>query len=102
MIIRGGENVYPKEIENALYRDDAVLEAAVVGVADDVLGEVPLAFVTLRPGTQATEAALLEGCRAALAPFKRPVGVRFLDELPKNAVGKIDKRSLRERATRAR
>ena len=95
MIIRGGENVYPKEIENALYLHDAVLEAAVVGRPDDVLGEVPLAFVTLRPDGEATAAELLALCRRELAAYKRPVGVRFLDEIPKNPVGKIDKRRLR-------
>jgi long-chain acyl-CoA synthetase len=97
MIIRGGENVYPKEIENVLYGHEAVLEAAVVGLPDDVLGETPLAFVVLRPEKQVTDAALLALCRDHLASFKRPVGVVFLDELPKNAVGKIDKRALRAR-----
>jgi long-chain acyl-CoA synthetase len=97
MIIRGGENVYPKEIENVLYGHDAVLEAAVVGVPDDVLGETPLAFVVLRPGAEATDAALLALCAEHLASFKRPKAVVFLDELPKNAVGKIDKRALRAR-----
>lgn len=101
MIIRGGENVYPKEIENALYEHEAVLEAAVVGFADDVLGEVPQAFVTLRPGTRVSEAQLLVLCAQRLAPYKRPVGVQFLDELPKNPVGKIDKRRLRAMAVEA-
>ncbi|WP_438354925.1 class I adenylate-forming enzyme family protein [Microbacterium sp. CJ88] len=97
MIIRGGENVYPKEIENVLYGHEAVLEAAVVGLADDVLGEVPLAYVVLRPGQTMADAALMTLCAQKLAPFKRPVGVVFLDELPKNPVGKIDKRALRAR-----
>ena len=101
MIIRGGENVYPKEIENALYEHEAVLEAAVVGFADDVLGEVPQAFVALRPGARVSEAQLLVLCAQRLAPYKRPVGVQFLDELPKNPVGKIDKRRLRSMAVEA-
>jgi acyl-CoA synthetase (AMP-forming)/AMP-acid ligase II len=95
MIIRGGENVYPKEIENALYLHEGVLEAAVVGRRDDVLGEVPVAFVALRPDAEASADDLLAVCAAHLASFKRPEAVRFLDELPKNAVGKIDKRRLR-------
>ena len=95
MIIRGGENVYPKEIENALYEDAGVLEAAVIGMADPVLGEVPVALVTARPGVTLDPAALLARCADQLAPYKRPVWVRVVETIAKNPVGKIDKRRLR-------
>lgn len=97
MIIRGGENIYPKEIESVLYSHDAVLEAAVVGAPHDVMGEVPLAFVTLRPDAAVSEAELLELCRAELSRYKVPAEIVLLDSLPKNPVGKIDKPSLRQR-----
>ena len=95
MIIRGGENIYPKEIESALYTHEGVLEAAVVGRPDEVLGEVVLAYVSLRPGTDVTVDELHELCAAQLARYKRPVAIELLDELPKNPVGKIDKPALR-------
>jgi acyl-CoA synthetase (AMP-forming)/AMP-acid ligase II len=98
MIIRGGENIYPKEIETVLYKNDAVLEAAVVGRADDVLGEVVVAYVSLRPGATVTVEELEALCAERLAKYKRPVAIELLDELPKNHVGKIDKPALREEA----
>jgi acyl-CoA synthetase (AMP-forming)/AMP-acid ligase II len=95
MIIRGGENVYPKEIENALYTHPDVREAAVVGRADDVLGEVPVAFVSLMPGSPANAPELSAHAARLLARFKQPEVIEILPELPKNAVGKIDKPTLR-------
>ena len=95
MIIRGGENIYPKEIETALYSHDGVLEAAVVGRPDDVLGEVVIAYVSLRGGTEVTADDLHELCRERLAKYKRPVLIEVIEELPKNAIGKIDKPALR-------
>jgi long-chain acyl-CoA synthetase len=95
MIIRGGENIYPKEIETALYAHDGVFEAAVVGRPDDVLGEVVVAYVSLRPGTGATLEELHGHCAGRLAKYKRPARIEVLDALPKNAVGKIDKPALR-------
>ena len=95
MIIRGGENIYPKEIEKVLYGHPAVLEAAVVGRPHDVLGEEPVAFVALRTPGSATPEALTEQCRATLAHYKVPRALAILDGLPKNPVGKIDKPSLR-------
>ncbi|MBV8236826.1 MAG: AMP-dependent synthetase, partial [Acidimicrobiia bacterium] len=95
MIIRGGENIYPKEVENVLYGHDAVHEAAVVGRLDPVLGEVPVAFVTLRPSTTTTADELIEHCRGQLARYKVPADVTIVDALPKNPVGKIDKPALR-------
>src|SRR3954471_13366225 len=99
MIIRGGENIYPKEIETALYGHEGVLEAAVVGRPDHVLGEVVVAYVALRPGAELTVDELHALCAEQLAKYKRPVLIEVLDELPKNPVGKIDKPALRKRAT---
>jgi long-chain acyl-CoA synthetase len=95
MIIRGGENIYPKEIETALYGHEGVLEVAVVGRPDDVLGEVVVAYVALRPEASVTVEELHALCAERLAKYKRPVLIEVLDELPKNAVGKIDKPALR-------
>jgi len=95
MIIRGGENIYPKEIENVLYGHSAVLEAAVVGRPHDVLGEEPVAFVALRTPGSATQEELIEQCHAVLARYKVPRALTILDSLPKNPVGKIDKPALR-------
>jgi fatty-acyl-CoA synthase len=97
MIVSGGENIAGSEVERVLYEHDAVLEAAVVGRADDRWGEVPVAFVVLRPDTSATTDELLEHCRASLARYKVPKDVTFLDELPRNPSGKVLKRDLRDR-----
>ncbi|MFE9646780.1 class I adenylate-forming enzyme family protein [Streptomyces sp. NPDC006365] len=95
MIIRGGENIYPKEIENVLHTHPAVLEAAVVGAPDPVLGEVPVAHVVPLPGAVVTAGELIEHCRGSLARIKVPVTVVVTESLPRNPVGKIDKRRLR-------
>ena len=99
MIIRGGENIYPKEIENVLYTHPAVLEAAVVGRPHAILGEEPVAFVALRIPGSVTPEELVELCSTSLARFKVPRDVVVLDALPKNAVGKIAKPELRELVT---
>jgi long-chain acyl-CoA synthetase len=98
MIIRGGENIYPKEIESALYTDEGVLEAAVIGRPDDVLGEVVVAYVALRPDATTTVESLHALCEEQLAKYKRPVLIELRDELPKNPVGKIDKPTLRKQS----
>lgn len=97
MFISGGENVYPAEVENALYELDGVVEVAVVGVSDDRWGEVGRAFVVTCPGVQMSEDDVLTHCRSALARFKVPKSVIFVDALPRNAAGKILKRQLKER-----
>jgi len=94
MVISGGENVYPAEIENVLHEHDAVAEAAVVGVPDERWGEACLAFVVLR--REATEEELLEHCRGRLAKYKIPRGVRFVESLPRNALDKVVKSELLE------
>lgn len=96
MIVTGGENVYPREVEEVLYRHPAVLEAAVIGAADPVWGESVIAIVTLRGGAAAAPAELISHCRDHIASYKKPRGVAFVAELPKNASGKVLKRTLRE------
>jgi long-chain acyl-CoA synthetase len=98
MIIRGGFNIYPRDIEEVLHGHPAVLEAGVVGVPDQTMGEEVKAFVVLRPGQQATAEELLDVCRAHLAKYKTPRWIEFIDVLPKNPIGKVLKRELRERA----
>ncbi|MEU6241859.1 AMP-binding protein [Streptomyces sp. NPDC047024] len=97
MIIRGGENIYPKEIETVLHDLPGVLEAAVVGRPDDVLGEVPVAFVAPREGSDLTLAQVTAFCAERLAPYKRPAEVFVVSAIPKNPVGKPDKPALRRR-----
>jgi fatty-acyl-CoA synthase len=97
IIISGGENISSIEVEGALYRHPAVLEAAVVARPDDKWGETPCAFVTLKAGVNASEEELIEHCRSVLAHFKCPKTVVF-EELPKTSTGKVQKNLLRERA----
>jgi long-chain acyl-CoA synthetase len=99
MIIRGGENIYPKEIESAIYTHPAVRETAVVGRPDPVYGEVPVAFVSVRDDADLTADDLLSHLRALLAKYKLPAEIVTVSELPKNPVGKIDKPDLRRRLT---
>jgi acyl-CoA synthetase (AMP-forming)/AMP-acid ligase II len=96
MIIRGGENLYPKEIENAIGSLPGVLEVAVIGRPDDVMGEVPVAFVVPYPDASLTPETVIEHCRNLLTRVKVPVAVDIVTELPKNPVGKIDKPGLRK------
>jgi long-chain acyl-CoA synthetase len=95
LIIRGGENIYPSEIEAVLYRDSRVAEAAVVGAPDAVLGEVPVAFVSPKPGQEVKPDELLDFCCTALAKYKLPTEIHVLERLPRNPIGKIHKPSLR-------
>ena len=97
IIISGGENISSLEIEEALYRHPAVMEAAVVARPDAKWGESPCAFVALKAGASATEAEIVAHCRANLAHFKAPKAVVF-GPLPKTSTGKIQKFVLRERA----
>ncbi|WP_406129336.1 AMP-binding protein [Streptomyces canus] len=95
MIIRGGENIYPKEIEDVLASDPAVLEAAVIGVPDEKWGEVVVAYVQPRPGSTVDPSVLKALCARSLTGYKRPTAFFVVEALAKNAVGKIDKASLR-------
>ncbi|MEP9373842.1 AMP-binding protein [Mesorhizobium sp. KR1-2] len=96
MIISGGENVYPKEIEDAIYQLEAVAECAVFGIPDDKWGEVPAAYVQLKAGASLPEAELATHCEAKLSRFKRPRLVKFVERFPKTPIGKIQKNLLRE------
>jgi len=95
MVISGGVNIYPAEIEEHLHRHPDIIEAAVVGVPDDEWGEHLRAFVVRRPGSHIGEAEVVQYCRDGLADFKRPREVVFVDSLPRNPTGKVLKRELR-------
>jgi acyl-CoA synthetase (AMP-forming)/AMP-acid ligase II len=95
MIISGGENIYPTEIENVLYEHEAVAECAVFGVPDERWGEVPAAHVVLRAGCRLLEDALIAFAAGRMARHKRPRLVRFVEALPKTAIGKVQKNVIR-------
>jgi acyl-CoA synthetase (AMP-forming)/AMP-acid ligase II len=97
VIISGGENISCKEVEDVLYGHPNVLDAAVIGIPDDRWGESVHAVVVSRRETILTEAMLIEHCRERLAGFKRPKSVEFMRELPRNALGKVDKKKLKEK-----
>jgi acyl-CoA synthetase (AMP-forming)/AMP-acid ligase II len=95
MIVSGGENIYPREVEEVLYRHHAVREAAVIGGEDPVWGEQVVAIVSCRAGETTSSAELIGFCREHIASYKKPRAVVFVEELPKNASGKVLKRELR-------
>jgi long-chain acyl-CoA synthetase len=96
IIIRGGSNISPQEVEEALYTHPDVLEAGVIGVPHEVWGEIVVAVVALRQGGKATEAALREHARRTLADYKVPEQIHFMPALPKGATGKVHRRSLKD------
>src|SRR5262249_55109623 len=96
-IISGGENIYPAEIERVLAEHPKVLEVAVVGVQDKTWGESPRACIVLRPGEQLTEQEMIGFCADKLAKFKHPKSLVILEALPRNSMGKVLRRELRER-----
>lgn len=100
MIVSGGENVFPKEVEDCLARHESVVEVAAVGVADPDFGERLQAYVVLKDGTSTTEDELKEWVRQNLARYKVPRGIVLLDELPRNATGKVLKRELGKQGDR--
>src|SRR6185436_4794016 len=89
MIIRGGENIAPAEVEAVLYSHPLVDEAAVIGMPDVEWGQRIVAVVALRPGAMLTADELIEHCRQRLSSFKKPEVVHFVDALPKNHMGKV-------------
>ena len=98
LIIRGGYNLAPSEVEKVLYTHPAVLDAAVVGIPDEKWGEAVLAVVSLKPGMRATPKELLRLCQASgLSSIKQPERVEIVDAVPRNTIGKIDKKAVRER-----
>jgi fatty-acyl-CoA synthase len=100
MIIRGGENIYPREIEEFLFCHPAVQAVACFGVPDPALGEVLCAWVQLRPGMQASEQEIQEFCKNQIARYKVPRYVRFVDAFPMTVTGKVQKFVMRERMIR--
>ena len=100
MFIVGGFNAYPAEIENLMLRHEAIAQVAMVGVPDERMGEVGMAFVMLRPGASASPDEIVEWCRAEMANYKVPRRVEIVDELPLNATGKVLKYQLREQGTK--
>jgi acyl-CoA synthetase (AMP-forming)/AMP-acid ligase II len=94
MIISGGENVYPAEIENVILGHESVADVAVIGIPSDKWGESPLAVV-VRKDESLTESDVIEFCEGKLARYKMPVAVRFVDVIPRNPSGKALKRELR-------
>jgi long-chain acyl-CoA synthetase len=94
MIIRGGENIYPREIDEVLYQHPAIAAAAAVGVPDALYGEEVAGVVVLKPGANATEQEVIDFCKARLADFKCPKTVHFVEDIPKGPTGKLLKREL--------
>ena len=97
MIISGGVNIYPREVEEVLYQHPSVLEASVIGVPDDYWGEAVKAIIVLEERAHASEEEIIQFCKERIAGYKKPKSVEFWSELPKNPQGKILKRAIRER-----
>jgi fatty-acyl-CoA synthase len=102
VIIRGGENIYPREVEEFLYTHPKVDEVQVVGIPNARLGEIVMAWVRLRPGQEATEAEIRAFCQGQIAYYKIPEHVRFVDDFPATLSGKIQKYKIREFEIEAR
>ncbi|NMP23611.1 class I adenylate-forming enzyme family protein [Sulfobacillus harzensis] len=96
MIIRGGQNVYSAEVEDALYQHPGVQEAAVVGQKDAIYGEIVVAFIRVREGHDLSQEALIEHMASRIASYKRPVKYLFVDEFPRTSNGKVRKVELRQ------
>jgi fatty-acyl-CoA synthase len=96
MILRGGENIYPREVEEFLYEHPKVAEVQVVGLPHERLGETVLAWIRLKPDCEATPEEIQEFCRGQIAYFKVPESIRFVDSYPITVTGKIQKYRIRE------
>jgi len=101
LIIRGGVNISPVEIDDVLSRHPDIVDAAAVGVPDTVYGEEVVAYVVARDGSGLTEDAVIAHCGESLAPFKRPKQIVFTDSLPRTERGKLDRKALAEAWKRA-
>ena len=101
MIIVGGYNVYPREIDELLFKHPAILEAATVGVPDSFSGEAVKAFVVLRPGARLTARSCRTTAARSLVKYKVPTKVEFVDALPRSGVGKINKLELKKRGSQS-
>ena len=102
MILSGGLNVYPRDIEEVFYENPKVLEAAAIGIPHPVRGESIKVFVVLKGGETATQEELIDYCKGKLATYKLPTEIEFRDELPKTNVGKILKKDLRAQELKKR
>jgi long-chain acyl-CoA synthetase len=96
MIIVGGLNVYPREVEECLYKHPKVAQAAVIGAPEDLHGEIPVAIIVLKPEEDADPREFILHCRKSLANYKCPRRVMFAESLPMTATGKVDKKRLRK------
>jgi fatty-acyl-CoA synthase len=96
MIVSGGENIYSTEVEAVLFSHPEVVDAAVIGVPDDKLGEVVKACVVIKEGSSLTGIELIDFCKEKIASYKKPRSVDFISEVPRNASGKVLKKTLRE------
>ncbi|MBM3172740.1 MAG: long-chain fatty acid--CoA ligase [Chloroflexi bacterium] len=96
IIIRGGENISPREVEEVLFKHPKVAEAGVAGIRDEVYGEEVKAFIVLKAGEQATESEILAFCKDYLPTYKTPKVVQFIEALPKNLMGKVLRAELRK------
>jgi long-chain acyl-CoA synthetase len=96
MIIAGGFNIYPREVDEVLYQHPKIAEAVTVGIPDTYRGETVKIFVVLKPGQKATDKEIIDFCRTKLAAYKVPKIVEFRDSIPKSAVGKILRKILRD------
>ena len=96
LIVRGGSNISPQEVEAILYQHPAVAEAGVIGIPDETWGEVVVAYVARKEGVSATEAELIAFAKEQIAAHKVPEQIYFLPSLPKSAVGKVQRRALKE------
>jgi len=102
MIISGGFNIYPREVEDVLMSHPGVAEAAVIGVPHEMWGEAVKAVIVLKDGVTVSEAQMIEHCKRNLAGYKKPTSVDFTKEIPKNLYGKVNRRMLKEPFWRGR
>jgi fatty-acyl-CoA synthase len=96
MIIRGGENIYPREIEEFLYSHPKIMDVQIVGLPDEKLGEAVLAWIRVKPGESCNEQEIRDFCRGKIAHFKIPEYIRFVDEFPTTVSGKVQKFKIKE------
>jgi len=97
MIVSGGENIYPREIEEVLFRHPAIADVAVVGIPDSIWGESVKAFIVLKHGKMVDEQEVIDFCKSHLASYKKPKAIEFVSSIPKNPSGKTLKRLLKEK-----
>jgi long-chain acyl-CoA synthetase len=97
MINVGGEKVFPSEVEDMMLAHPKIKDLVIVGIPDELKGEAPKAFIQLKDGQKATQAEIREFCKAEMAPYKVPVAVEFIAEVPRSASGKALRRTLRDK-----